>query len=99
MIGHHYWVIREIATGKLFPASRSRDNTSYHEFSDDLPPRLFKRRQDALLVARHWARGHSYQTSAQRYNEYDSFLMTTKPVEGRSLDNLELAEVSLETAQ
>lgn len=96
MLGTCYWVIREIATGKLFPASRSRDNTSYHEFTDERPPRLFRRRQDALLVARHWVRGHTFQTYAQRMDEYDSFQMTTKPVDGRSLDKLELVEVTLE---
>lgn len=98
MIGQRYWVIREIATKKLFPASKSRGNTSYLEFSDELPPRLFSRRQDALFVARHWVQGHTFQTYAQRMDEHDSFQMTTKPVEGRALDNLELVEVTLEMA-
>lgn len=96
MIGKSYWVIREIATKRLFPASGSRGNTSYAEFSDELPPRLFGRRQDALFVARHWVQGHTFQTHAQRNDEYDSFLMTTIPVDGRSLDALELVEVKLE---
>lgn len=98
MLGQRYWVIREIATKKLFPASKSRGNTSYLEFSDELPPRLFTRRQDALFVARWWVQGHTFQTYAQRTDEYDSFQMTTKPVDGRSLDALELVEVVLEMA-
>lgn len=95
MIGQRYWVIREIATKKLFPSSKSRGNTSFLEFSDELPPRLFTRRQDALFVARWWVQGHTFQTYAQRMDEYDSFQMTTKPVDGRSLDALELVEVTL----
>lgn len=96
MLGKRYWVIREVATKKLFPASKSRGNTSFLAFDDDLPPRLFTRRQDALFVARHWVQGHTFQTYAQRMDEYDSFQMTTRPVEGRSLDALELVEVTLE---
>jgi hypothetical protein len=95
MLGQRYWVIREISTGKLFPASKSRGNTSYLEFSDELAPRLFTRRQDALFVARWWLQGHVFQTYAQRTDEYDSFQMTVKPVEGRSMDNIELVEVTL----
>lgn len=99
MLGFRYWVIRDIASKKLFPASKSRGNTSYLEFSNELPPRLFTRRQDALFVARHWCEGHTFQTYAQRTDEYDSFNMTTKPVEGRSLDKLELVEVKLEMCE
>jgi len=99
MLGFRYWVIRDIASKKLFPASKSRGNTSYLEFSDELPPRLFTRRQDALFVARHWCAGHTFQTYAQRTDEYDSFNMTTRPVEGRSLDKLELVEVKLEMCE
>lgn len=99
MLGFRYWVIRDIASKKLFPASKSRGNTSYLEFSDELPPRLFTRRQDALFAARHWCAGHTFQTYAQRTDEYDSFNMTTRPVEGRSLDKLELVEVKLEMCE
>lgn len=88
-----YWVIREKATGTLFPSAKG--NTSFLEFDPVLPPRLFTRRQDALLVVRHWVQGHSFQTHQQRNDEYDSFLMTTVPVEGRSIDKLEIVEVSI----
>ena len=85
-----YWVIREKATGTLFPSAKG--NTSYLEFDPALPPRLFTRRQDALTVVRHWVKGHSIQT---RYDEYDSFAITTTPVEGRCIDKLEVVEVAL----
>lgn len=92
---HQFFILVDKATQHTFPASRSRDNTSHHEFTDKLPPRLFIRHQDALFVARHWAQGHTFQTYAQRQDEHDSFLMTTKPVDGRSLENIEIRAVAL----
>ena len=88
-----YWVIREKATGALFPSAKG--NTSYLEFDPALPPRLITRRQDALTVVRHWVQGHSFQTRQQRNDEHDSFIMTTVPVEGRCIDKLEIVEVAL----
>lgn len=88
-----YWVIREKATGTLFPSAKG--NTSFLEFDPALPPRMFTRRQDALTVVRHWVKGHTFQTRRQRNDEYDSFLMTTVPVEGRSIDKLEIIEITV----
>lgn len=95
MVGKSYWVIREIATGRLFPSQRG--NQSYIEFSDELPPRLYTRRQDALASIRHWAMGHSYIPWNRRNDEYgDCFDYVTKPVDNRSVYNVELVEITLE---
>lgn len=90
---HLFYVLVDKATEHTFP--RHRGNVSYVEFTDELPPRLFMRHQDALHTARWWCQGFVYQTREQHNDEYDSFQMTVKPVEGRSLDNIEIRTVAL----
>lgn len=90
---HQFFVLVDAATGMTFPLSKG--NVSFTQFTDDLPPRLFMRYQDALFVARWWCRGHVYQTRAQHNDDYHPFAVTVKPVEGRSLDNIEIRHVAL----
>lgn len=88
-----YFVLRQKSTGGLFPAGNG--HVSYREFSDDMPPRLYKRAQDAMATARFWVMGHSYIPYSRRGEYADPFDYVTRPVEGRLIDDLEAVPVQI----
>jgi len=54
-----YYLIRDVNTKEHLPFTRNGNKTSV-EFTHILPPRLFRRRQDAKRTLSYWRKGKGY---------------------------------------